>query len=346
MQRIIQEDINRLLEQREDLEKLQNKTILISGANSFLTSYLIYLILENNRRSSGNTKVLALCRNRKNAEARFAPYISDPNLNIIVQDVREPVAWPGEVDICIHAASPVGVQSRWGSALDTFQTNVYGCQNMLELAQKKHSSQFMLVSSVDVYGKGTGRWKETDFGKLDWTYQRNAYACGKRAAETLCSLYFVQYDLPHVIARPAQIFGPGISLMDGRLHGDFIRQLQEDNQIVLKSDGTALRSFLYISDATDALLDVLLYGAPGEVYNICDEAEECTVKELAALYTAQWGNDSKVVFDISERDTPEVKGAPSIVTGDSTKLRGLGWKSRITLEEGISRTLNYYKELR
>ena len=345
MNPVMREDIAGLLRRRRDLERLTRRTILISGADSFLMSYMVYLILENNRRGGADTKILALCRSRKNAEARFTPYAGDPNLKLIIQDVREPIAWDGDVHICIHAASPVGLQSRWGSALETFQTNVYGCQNLLEFARAKGCENFLLMSSVDIYGEGKERRRETDFGALDWSFQRNAYACGKRGAETLCGLYHAQYGLPCVTARPVQVYGPGLSLTDGRLHGDFIRQLRERGEIVLKSDGSAIRSFLYLSDATSALLDILFYGTAGEAYNVCDEAGECSVRGLAELYAAQWGHGARVVFDESERDTPEVRGALSVVTGDSTKLRSLGWKCGMSLEAGISRTLAYYREI-
>lgn len=346
MNQVMQEDIERLLSRRKDLERLEHQSVLISGADSFLMSYMVYLILENNRRNGADTKILALCRSRKNAEARFSPYIGDPNLKLIIQDVRKTIAWDGDVHICIHAASPVGLQSRWGSALETFQTNVYGCQNLLEFALAKHSERFLLMSSVDVYGEGTERRKETDFGGLDWTYQRNAYACGKRGAETLCGLYHAQHGLPCVTARPVQVYGPGLSLTDGRLHGDFIRQLRERGEIVLKSDGSAIRSFLYLSDATSALLDILFYGTAGEAYNVCDEAGESSVRGLAELYAARWSHGARVVFDESERDTPEVKGALSVVTGDSAKLRSLGWRNETPLETGISRTLRYFGSTR
>lgn len=346
MNKVIREDIDQLLSQRSDLERLAHQSILISGANSFLMSYLVYLILENNRRNGGDTKVLALCRSRENAEARFAPYIGDPNLELIVQDVRKPVVWDGDVDICIHAASPAGIQSRQEKPLDTFQINLFGCQNLLDLSLKKGSAKFFLLSSVDVYGslREQRRRRESDAGVLDWLYQRNTYSCGKRAAEALCRLYQAQCGLPCVIARPFQVYGPGISLTDGRLHGDFIRQLREQGRIVLKSDGSAVRSFLYLSDATNALLDILFYGTAGEAYNVCDEAGERSVRELAELYAAQWGNGAEVVFDVSQRDTPEVKGALSVVTGDSAKLRELGWESRVSLEKGVSRTLQYFEQ--
>ena len=347
MIQIIREDLDRLLDQRQDLDKLHDQTILISGANSFLLSYFVYLLLENNRRTGGNTKVLALCRSWESARARFQDYWEDPHLQLLLQDVRESVVYGGAIDICIHAASPAGIRSRQEWPLDTFQINLLGCQNLLELAKEKQSQRFLLLSSVDVYGNcgDQNPRKETDVGWLDWTYPRTAYSCGKRSAETLCALYHAQYHLPCVTARPFQVYGPGMSLTDGRLHGDFIRQLLERNQIVLKSDGSAIRSFLYISDANQALLDVLLYGEVGACYNICDEAGECSVKELAERYRTLWGQNSKIVFDYAERDTPEVKEALSVVTGDSSKLRSLGWKSRTPLEEGIRRTLNYYREL-
>ncbi len=344
MDRIVGEDINNILAQRQDLSMLREKTILISGANSFLMSYFIYLILENNRRNRSNTTVVALCRNERNAKARFGTYWGDPHLKILIQDVRETVAWEGDVDICIHAASPAGIQSRQEKPLDTFQANLFGCQNLLELALEKKCERFLLLSSVDVYGSCSeqGRRKETDVGLLDWTYRRSAYSCGKRGAETLCELYHAQHGLPCVTARPFQVYGPGMSLTDGRLHGDFIRQLQEENRIVLKSDGSAVRSFLYLTDATHALLDILFRGAPGGIYNVCDESGECSVGELAELYVSQWGNDAKVVFSYDKRETPEVKDALSVVTGDSSKLRELGLKSRTSPEEGIAKTLAFY----
>ncbi|WP_304635836.1 NAD(P)-dependent oxidoreductase [uncultured Oscillibacter sp.] len=151
MNRVIREDIEGMLT-RGDLDKLAGKSILISGANSFLMSYFIYLLLENNRENGGNTAVLALCRSRENAQTRFGDYFKDPHLRLLIQDVREPVRYDGAIDVCIHAASPAGIQSRQKSRVDTFQINQLGCQNLLELAREKRSQRFLLLSSVDVYG--------------------------------------------------------------------------------------------------------------------------------------------------------------------------------------------------
>ena len=119
MNRIIQEDIEGMLARRWDLDKLAGQTILISGANSFFMSYFVYLLLENNRGNGGNTTILALCRSRESAQARFGDYLKDPHLRLLIQDVREPVRYDGAIDICIHAASPAGIQSRQESPVDT-----------------------------------------------------------------------------------------------------------------------------------------------------------------------------------------------------------------------------------
>ena len=119
MDKLIEEDIISLLEERKDLERFHHKSILISGANSFLMSYFVRLLLENNRRNQAGTQILALCRSKERAEERFAPYLGDPNLKLIIQDIRESISWDSKVDICIHAASPAGIRSRQEKPLDT-----------------------------------------------------------------------------------------------------------------------------------------------------------------------------------------------------------------------------------
>ena len=126
MKNIIQEDIEKLLAERHDLERLDHQTMLISGANSFLMSYFIYLVLEYDQRTHSDIKILALCRDQKKAKTQFAAYLEDPHFSLLLQDVRDPVSWGGEIDICIHAASPVGSESRWEKSMETFEANLFG----------------------------------------------------------------------------------------------------------------------------------------------------------------------------------------------------------------------------
>ena len=328
--------------------EIDNTTVLISGANGFLPSYLVFSLLERNHIMGIHTRVIAMCRNRERAETRFGDYRNDPDLELMIQDVTEPVHVDGPVDFCIHAASPAGIFSRQEHPVNTFETNVLGCRNLLELCRKKGCRRFLLLSSVDVYGKmySDQRLREEESGYLDTMYPRNAYSNGKRAAEALCAAYHADFGVEAVVARPFQVFGPGMALEDGRLHGDFIGQLLRQRKIVLKSNGQARRSFLYLTDSTIALLLLLLRGTAGEAYNVCDEAGEASVSELAGLYRETAGEWAAVEFDYGQREKVEVKEALPCVLGCSGKLRELGWKPSVSLEEGIKRTWNYYKNYR
>lgn len=347
MNPVMKEDIEHIMQAKLPWEKIDNTTILISGANSFLMSYFIFSLLERNRKLGLHTHVIGLCRSRERAWERFRQYNRDSNLELVLQDVTEPVKMEKRIDYCIHAASPAGIFSRHSYPKKTFETNVIGCRNLLEVCRKSQAKRFLFLSSVDVYGKmNTGsRLEETDSGALDTMCPRNAYSYGKRAAEALCAVTRAECGTDFVVVRPFQVYGPGMSLDDGRLHGDFVEQLRRSGKIVLKSDGTARRSFLYLTDFTIALLTALLCGESGEAYNICWEESEASVLELAERYKKAAGGKAAIEFDYDKRKSVEVKEALSCVLGDSGKLRSLGWKPEVSLEEGVMRTWKYYEKI-
>lgn len=345
MNRIIVEDVEDIVSGTIPFEKLFGKTVLISGANGYVPAYFVHTFLALNDRKNANIRVLALCRNEVRAKERFLEYPGRDDFRLLIQDVRDPITIDEEVHVFIHAASPAGIKKRHDDPVNTFLANVDGAKNMLELAVKNPCEYFLFISSVDVYGKleHTERITEEMSGYLDPLNVRNAYSCGKRAAESLCKAYQVSYDLPIFIVRPFQIMGPGPELDDGRLHIDFISQIISKGEIVLKSDGTAVRTFLYLTDAVRAMFYVLFYGIPGEAYNIVTEEGEASVKELAdRMASLAAGKSVNVVFDQTKRDTIEVTGALSVVTGDSTKLTALGWKPQHSMADGCERMMRYY----
>lgn len=345
MNRIISEDVIDIIEDKLPFNKFYGKTVLISGANGYVPAYFVHTFIALNKYKDAGIRILALCRNWERAENRFSEYIERDDFEIIVQDVCEPICMHEDIHIFIHAASPAGIKKRHEDPVNTFLSNVKGAENMLELARKNPCEYFLFLSSVDVYGRmnNNDRLKESDSGYLDPLNIRNAYSCGKRAAESLCKAYQVKYNIPAYIVRPFQIMGPGPELNDGRLHVDFISQILERKQIILKSDGTAVRSFMYIADAIKAMFYVMLKGNPGEAYNIVSETGEASVKELADLMAENVDDqDITVKFDYEQRETIEVTGALSIVTGDSTKIRSLGWTCNLSLADGSARMMEFY----
>ena len=227
MNRIISEDAEKIISEMLPYKKLFGKTILISGANGYVPAYFVHTFIKLNDKKNAGIKVLALCRNEVRAKERFADYINRKDFELIIQDICEPITTDEHIHVFIHAASPAGIKKRHDDPVNTFLANVKGVENMLNLAVNNPCEYFLFLSSVDIYGKMNcnERLTEEQSGYLDSLNIRNAYSCGKRAAESLCKAYQVKYDLPIFIVRPFQIIGPGPELDDGRLHIDFISQI-------------------------------------------------------------------------------------------------------------------------
>lgn len=344
MHYIIEEDLLRMMKSEILLEKLYGKTVLITGASGYVPAYFVHLFMKMNELKNANIKVMALCRNQSKADRRFEQYYANSNFVLLLQDVCTPVVTTEQIDYIIHAASPAGVTERQKNILDTFNANVVGCYNMFELAHKNNLQGFLFISSVDIYGKvpNSKRHIEHIYGVLDPLNERDIYSNGKRACESICMCESIQSDMPVTIARPTQIIGPGIALDDGRLHADFVNQMMNKGEIVLKSDGTAVRSFIYITDAILGLLYILVYGKKGEAYNVANEQNEVSVKELANVMANAYDEKKiEVKFDITQRKNPEVTHALSVVCADAQKLRDLGWKPQIDLKESAERLITY-----
>ena len=137
--------------------------------------------------------------------------------------------------------------------------------------------------------------------------------------------------------------GGGIALDDGRIHIDFISQILNQHRIMLKGDGSPVRSFLYMTDAITGILTVLTDGQDGQVYNISNEDAEVSVLEFARIISscAKEQIDIERSMETDKYDV-EVKHAVSYVTASSEKLRSLGWMPRISLEDACKNMMHYY----
>ncbi len=343
MIKILEEDIKTIANAPIEWRRFEGKTILITGATGYVPRHFVYGFLKRNELFRSDIRVIAWCRNRMKAEKVFGEYLDREELEFIIGDVLDDVEIEEKIDFIIHAASPAGVRISNEHPISTFEANVLGCSNLLKLAKKNHA-ELLFLSSIDVYGTSQKpRVAEKDIGVLDPLDVRNVYAVAKRASENLCSCYGSEGEICKIV-RPGQIMGCGIELDDGRLHIDFISQLLKGDKIVLKGDGTPVRTFIYMTDAIIGMLTVMTVGKNGEAYNVCMESGEVCVSEFARLMAGQIkGRKIEVVVNRRPDNADlEVKHAVSRVCASSEKLRGLGWRAQVSLPEACRRMMSYY----
>lgn len=329
-------------------QKLQNKSIMLSGATGLIGSFLVDVLLEKNSQDGLNCTVYALGRNKKKAMDRFSKYADDPHLIFFPYDVKLSLKMNdvGAVDYVLHLASNTHPMLYATDPIGTITTNLIGAQNMLEFSVDHNAARFLFASSNEMYGENRGdvEFFDEDYcGYINCNTLRAGYPESKRCSEALCQAYKQQKGLDVVIARVTRSYGPTMSMSDTKAVSQFIKKGIAGEDIVLKSQGNQYYSYTYMADAVSGLLWVLLGGENGEAYNIADEHSDITLKDLAATISEMSGTN--VVYDIP--DEVEAAGYSKVTKArlSGSKLQNLGWKSRYDIKSGIERTINILKSI-
>jgi nucleoside-diphosphate-sugar epimerase len=184
---------------------------------------------------------------------------------------------------------------------------------------------------------------ETEYGYLDPVNVRSCYGESKRMGETICVSYMHQYNIPVKIVRPAHTYGPGMDLNDGRVFADFVCDIVNDRDIIMKSDGRASRSFCYLSDATIAFFKVLLSDKNGEAYNIANPLCTITILELAHKLVSLFPEKHLKVVQQERTDKNYIVSSSTHSSLSIMKIQSLNWNPIIRIEDGFYRTILNYK---
>ncbi len=340
---VVQSDLKNIISQNIDFEKLYNKTVLITGASGMIASYYMYTLMYLNDTKDANIKIYALVMDMDRLE-EITELSTRNDIIPIVQDVCDPIYIPEKVDYIIHMASSANPRTITKDPVGIIKANVIGTLNVLEFA-KKSGAEVLFTSTREIYGEiqGKEKIKETDMGVLECLELRSCYPESKRMAENLMVSFAYEYNVKYKIVRIAHAYGPGMIINnDGRIMSDLISYIVNKENIVLKSTGDAKRAFCYITDVVSALLMITVDGKPNEAYNISNETEEISVKDLAFMMKEMY-QDTEVVFNIEENKNEYVKFKR--VPLDTTKLEALGWKPRVSLKNGIENTVKYFNEI-
>lgn len=340
MNRVFKEDLETIIGEDIKWEKLRGKRVLITGASGMIGTYMLHVLTMLNDRFSYGIRILAVLRNVSKLPQEVR---EREDVEIIKHDVTKKLDVEGNVDYVIHAASPASPLIMQNQPVETIAANTLGTFNTLGLAKEKKAEGYLFISSREIYGQpeeGQEFFYENTYGFVDQLNPRSCYSEGKKAAETMCICFHEEYGLNTKIARLAHTYGPGMSIYDGRVQADFLNNVYHNEDIVLKSEGAAVRTYTYIGDAVSALYRILL-NSEDIVYNIGNEDGKVSIRELAEIMVDIYPERGlKLVFDIPEGGT---KGTAPYTLGilSSKKLRKIGWSPKYSVKEGFKRTLEY-----
>ncbi len=335
---IVEQDILRISEYSLNWEKLEGKTVFVTGATGFIGSFLVCALMERVKNHGADIRVAAMVRSEARARIKFAKYESLDRISYVVGDVTDPVNTDVCADYIIHCASNAAPDMYAKDPVGTMKINFFGTSHLLDYAQKCNCSKFLYVSTIEVYGKTENleTIKEEDFGFISSSNVRSCYPESKKCCENLTICYGQQYNVPVVVGRLSYIYGAGMSKTDSKVCAMFAREVAAGNDIVLKSDGKQLRSYTYVSDAITGLLTVLLEGKNGESYNIASSTSRISIADMAKLCCELFPEKgSKVRFDLPGDYEKRSFSFIANAVLDSSKLEGLGWKGCVDLSDGL-----------
>lgn len=330
-----------------DARKLHGTRILVTGATGVVCSSIVDILLFMNREHGAGITVLVAGRSQQAAVERFERFAaSESEIVFVPYDAtsRDEVVLDSDIDFIIHGASNANPALYLDRPVETMLANILGLSTMFDLARARSARRLLYVSSSEIYGQRDGAqpYSENDFGYLDILNERAGYPSSKRAGESLCIAYGMQYGIESVIVRPGHIYGPSIRPSDNRASAQFTRKAIAGSDVVLKSKGGQLRSYCYSLDCASAILTVLLHGERANAYNISNPHSICTISDIAEAIASAGGVG--VHYDIPA-DAGSV--ASSLMQNSSLasdKLESLGWKPSFGLEHGVSRMMSVLKE--
>ena len=312
--------------------------VLVTGAAGFLGSHLCDRLLKEGHRVVGMDNFIS------GRPENLAHLAGHPDFLFIRHDVSNFIFVPGKLDAVLHFASPASPNpnSPLGYVnlpIQTMKAGALGTHNTLGVAHA-HSARFLLASTSEIYGDPLEHPQtESYWGHVDPIGTRSVYDEAKRFAEALTMAYHRFHGVDTRIVRIFNTYGPRMSIEDGRAVPNFLRQALCKESITVYGDGMQTRSFCYVDDLIEGIYRLLLSDEHNPV-NIGNPTE-ITILEFARVINALTHNPAEVIYKSEQRG----EGDPQRRQPDiSRALQVLNWEPQISLEEGLQRTIPYFKQ--
>lgn len=306
--------------------------ILVTGGAGFLGSHLCRRLLADGH------EVLSVDNYFTGRKQNILDLLSNPMFEAIRHDVTFPLYL--EVDRIYNFACPASPIHYQIDPVQTTKTSVHGAINMLGLA-KRTRARILQASTSEVYGdpevhpQVEGYW-----GRVNPIGIRSCYDEGKRCAETLFFDYFRQHRLEIKVVRIFNTYGPSMQMHDGRVVSNFIVQALRGDEITIFGDGSQTRSFCYVSDMIDGIVRMMESTAEFTGPLNLGNPSECTIGEIAERIVRLCNSKSKLSYRNLPEDDPRQR-KPDIELARTN----LAWEPTVSLEDGLSETIRYFKRL-
>jgi UDP-glucuronate decarboxylase len=304
--------------------------ILVTGGAGFIGSHLCKRLLEE-----GND-VLCVDNYFTGSKENVADLIGNYKFELLRHDITFPLYV--EADQIYNLACPASPVKYQFDPVQTTKTSVHGAINMLGLA-KRIKARILQASTSEIYGDPeVSPQPESYWGKVNPIGRRSCYDEGKRCAETLFFDYYRQNKVDIRVARIFNTYGPNMAIDDGRVISNFIVQALQNKDLTIYGDGSQTRSFQYIDDLVEGMLRMMNQEKTVGPLNLGNE-NEFTIKELAEkVLLAIPESKSKIVYKKAVEDDPQQR-KPDITLA----RKELNWEPKIMLEEGLGKTIEYFK---
>ena len=310
--------------------RLSPMRILLTGAAGFLGSHISRRLLDEGH------EVIGLDDLSTGSHRNLEFTVGNPRFTFVEHDIRNPFFTP--VDGILNFACPASPKHYQSDPVRTIETNFLGIINMLHLA-KQTGARLLQASTSEVYGDpAISPQQESYWGNVNPIGIRSCYDEGKRAAETLCFDYKRQYGLDVRVNRIFNTYGPNMSNDDGRVVSNFIIQALQNQPISIYGDGKQTRSFCYVSDLVDAIYLTFMHKKELDTPINIGNPNEFTMIQLAQSIIRISGSKSILEFQDLPEDDPKQR-CPDVTKAENL----LGWNPKIFLDEGLEKTINYFR---
>ena len=339
-------DIDTVLNTLPELDEMAGKSILITGAAGLICSSVIDILFRYNDIHEEKIQILAAGRWHKEMYGRFNDMVEREDFTFVAYDASKTNnCIDVHADYIIHGASNASPDMIVKEPVETMLSNVLGMKYLLDYAKDTGAKRILYISSSEVYGakKGNEPYREGEYGYIDLLKSRNSYSIGKCAAETMCVSYADEYSIESVIVRPGHVYGPTASPHDVRVGSAWAYAVAKGENLIMKSDGSQIRSYVYSLDCASAIFKVLLSGENCHAYNISNPDSTITIKELGE-FLARAGN---VELRIELPSDEEKKGFNPMRNSslEARSLLDLGWRGCFDAEAGLTHTVDILKEI-